>query len=176
MIRTRVGPRWSKLLVGSGLLVVILASGIVLSPAWSAPWSVKLNRMLESSMLALFVWIAVLIADRAMDRGAPRLPTYALAVAMGSIVGAVLSWQFRMALGRTPPVPKGLVLWTHHAFAHQIDLAVIGMLIGGMAACVHVNRRTALSARRRQHAAEQARALAERVTLESELQALQARV
>ncbi|HZT56352.1 MAG TPA: histidine kinase, partial [Burkholderiaceae bacterium] len=63
-----------------------------------------------------------------------------------------------------------------HPVLHRLDLMLIGMLVGGLATFVHVNRRTAMTARRRQHEAEQARARARRKTLESQLQALQARV
>lgn len=79
-----------------------------------------------------------------------------------------------MGLGfRTPP---GVSLVPHFAWLRRLDLATIALLLGGLATFVHVNRRTALAARRRQHAAERARALARRRRLESQLQALQARV
>jgi LytS/YehU family sensor histidine kinase len=50
------------------------------------------------------------------------------------------------------------------------------LLIGSLAVGVYVNRRTSLAAMRRMHAAEQARVAAQRRTLESQLQAMQARI
>ena len=63
-----------------------------------------------------------------------------------------------------------------HRVAHQLGIAIVCALVGGLATFVLVSRRTALAARQRQQEAERARALAQRKTLESQLQALQARV
>ena len=93
----------------------------------------------------------------------------------------MLGWYVRTAIGLSFDVPGGgrllgPMLNVAHRVAHHLGLAIVGTIVGGLATFVHVNRRTALAARRRQHAAERARGQARRRTLESQLQALQARV
>jgi Histidine kinase len=160
------------------LPALVLVGGMGLaSPIWGAQASTQLARLYENVVVALAVFVAVIVADEAVDRGAPRLATYAFAVGLGSIVGALLGWHTHGPLGfefghgiRDAEASPVFVRF------HVASIAVGAALVGGLATFVHAGRRTALDARRRQHTAEQARAQAQRRKLESQLQALQARV
>ena len=129
-------------------------------------------------MAGIVILVAVLVADELTERGAPRAPTYAFAVIAAAIIGCFAGIQVRQEIGpgahrpiRHPPAENAA-----HLFAYQLALTIVCGLVGGLATFVLVSRRTALAARGRQLEAERARALARRRTLESELQALQARV
>ncbi len=172
--RARLRP----LLVG----LVILALGIFVSfgiaPIWGAQPTTQRARLTSHVVTALAVFVAVVIADKAVDRGARRVPTYVIAVLSGAVVGAMAGWPLREALGYRFSFEGRASAQDLAQFAlfHRLDQLLLGVLLGGLATFVHVNRRTALAARRRQHEAERARARAQRRTLESQLQALQARV
>ena len=170
-------------LVG-GLIVVVLVfvggMGLV-APVWGAPTRTQLTRLVETAVTGVVILVAVVVADELTDRGAPRSATYVVAVLLAALVGPVLGWYVRAATGLSFNGPEdgglpGPMLNVAHRIAHHLGLAIVGTIVGGLATFVHVNRRTALAARRRQHAAERARGQARRRTLESQLQALQARV
>ena len=163
-----------------GLLVVVGGMGLV-APAWGAPLPAQLTRLVETAVTGVVIFLAVVVADELADRGAPRATTYVVAVVLAALVGAVVGWYVRVATGLNfiGPDDGGMpapMLNVAHRIAHHLGLAIVGTIVGGLATFVHVNRRTALAARRRQHAAERARGQARRRTLESQLQALQARV
>ena len=170
-------------LVG-GLVVIVLVfvggMGLV-APVWDAPTRTQLTRLVETAVTGAVIFVAVVAADELTDRGAARAATYVAAVVLAALVGAVLGWYVRRATGLNFDGPgdgglPGPMLNAAHRIAHHLGLAIVGTIVGGLATFVHVNRRTALAARRRQHAAERARGQARRRTLESQLQALQARV
>ena len=163
-----------------GVLVVVGGMGLV-APAWGAPTPTQLTRLVETAVTGVVIFVAVVAADELTDRGAPRAATYVVAVVLAALVGAVIGWYVRVATGLTFKGPEdggvpGPMINAAHRIAHHLGLAIVGTIVGGLATFVHVNRRTALAARRRQHAAERARGQARRRTLESQLQALQARV
>ena len=162
------------------VLVIVGGMGLV-GPIWDAPTRTQLTRLVETAVTGVVIFLAVIAADELSDRGAPRAATYAVAVVLAAVCGAVLGWHIRKATGLSFAGPGGGVvagpmLNIAHRVAHHLGLAIVGTIVGGLATFVHVNRRTALAARRRQHEAERARARARRRTLESQLQALQARV
>ena len=159
------------------IALVSLASLGLASPILGAPMTAKIARASEYVVLSIFIVVAIIVADEAVERGLPRGPSYAVAIVVGAVIGAVLGWELRHALG-LPFRPNGddSEFNPLQPMLHRLDVALIGILVGGLTTFVHVNRRTALAARRRQHESEQARARARRHTLESELQALQARV
>jgi hypothetical protein len=165
----------------TAMLVVVGGMGLV-TPSWGAPAGAQLSRLVETAVTGFLVLAAVLVADELTDRGAPRAATYAFAVTAAALVGPVLGWHVRTATGlRYALIPGdsanvGPMLNAAHRVAHHLGMAIVGTIVGGLATFVHVSRRTALAARRRQHEAERARAQARRRTLESQLQALQARV
>ena len=121
----------------------------------------------------LFTLLAVLAADEAVERAAPRARTYVAAVTLSSLVAAVAQYLIRLPFDlRTYVSSEGfLVRITQPAvvFTDQVILC-------GLATFVYVNLRTARHAAARRQAAEIARLEAGRRTLESRLQAMQARV
>jgi hypothetical protein len=160
---------------GMALLVYVGSMG-VMSAVWTASAAVKVSRAVEMSVMALCLVAAIAAADTLVARGLPRVATYALAVVLAGVVGAALGWQVREWSGVSYPQQATWVSSPGLRLLHKVDTALIGSVMAGLATLVHVHRRTALAARRRQHAAEQARVRAQRRTLESQLQALQARV
>lgn len=158
------------LLVG----LLALASYAMVPMAWSASAPARLARLFTTAFTTVLMIVAVVIADEAVDRGARRLPAYVLAVIgaalVGSLAGHELCELIGLRLGKVPDTNSA------YAFSRRADIVLIGILVGGLATFVHVHRRTALAARRRQHKAERERAAAQKRTLESQLQALQARV
>ena len=170
---------FAGLVLGSVAMIALVALGAagIASPIQGAPMSVKVARAAEYAVLGLFIVAAIVAADEAVERGLPRGPSYAVAIVVAALLGAALGWELRLALGlQFMPPGSSHVFNPLHPLLHRLDVALIGILVGGLTTFVHVNRRTALAARRRQHESEQARAKARRLTLESELQALQARV
>jgi hypothetical protein len=180
-----IGRRFDlRTLVIGGLVVAVLVvvggMGLV-GTIWDAPLQTKLTRLTETAVTGIVIFFAVIAADEITDRGAPRAATYTAAVVVASLCGAVLGWHIRTAIGLTFAGPgdgsvAGPLLNLAHRVAFHLGLAIIGTVVGGLATFVHVYRRTAIAARRRLHEAERARAHARRRTLESQLQALQARV
>lgn len=159
------------------VLAALVTTGIATAAVVNAPRNALLARAVEYIVLGIVIVVGILAADEAVERGQPRGATYAVAIVVSALLGAWLGWEVVKALGLNIP-PPGFKHVFHplHALLHRLDLALIGIVVGGLTTFVHVNRRTAIAARRRQHESEQARAHARRRTLESELQALQARV
>jgi LytS/YehU family sensor histidine kinase len=115
----------------------------------------------------------VLVADEAVGRGVRALPAYTLAIVAASLIGSFAGHEMRVAVRLpdhdppiTPRFPQIL----------RFEVASIAIFLASLATIAHVSRRNALAARRRQAEAETARAQAQRRSLESELQALQARI
>ncbi len=157
--------------------LVIIGLGLMVGQIWDTPLAVKLLRLVETAVAGVFIFVAVVAADEAVDRGTPRVTTYAIAVIVASMIGTTLGSDVRQLLKASfRPPGAGSGLNAVFPITHRLELIVLCILVGGLATFVHVNRRTALAARRRQHEAERARARAQRRTLESQLQALQARV
>jgi hypothetical protein len=162
------------------VLAVVGGMGLI-SAAWAAPLQTALTRLVETAVTGAFVFVAVVAADELVARGAPRARTYAIAILSAALIGAVIGWYVRSATGLTfrgPPTGgiAGPLLNTSHRIAYHLTIAIACSLVAGLATFVWVSRRNALAARQRQQDAERARAQARRRTLESELQALQARV
>ncbi len=145
-----------------GALAAVGAAGIM-SAIWDAPLSAKLARAVEMAVIAPLMVMAIVAADEAVERGMLPALSYSVAVVAAAAVGALLGWELRAALG-LDFVPKGTprLLNAGQPYFHRLDMALISSLIGGLVAFVHVKRRTALAARRRQHDAELARARAQR--------------
>ena len=117
--------------------------------------------------------IAVLVADEAVERGAGRTRSYALAVTCGVAVASIGQYLIRLPLGlKTMVSYEELLVRVTQPVLVFCDFAILG----GLATFVYVNLRTAQHAAIRRHAAEMARIEARRRTLESRLQAMQARV
>ena len=157
---------------------VLLAGYGLVTPAWGAPWPARGSRFVNTAVAGVLMIVAVAAADEAVERGLPRLPTYGVAVVGAAVIGTLAGWHLRLALGLTYHASSEQLLSMNASFGlvRRLDMMMICTLVGALATFVHVNRRTSLAARRRQHEAERARAQAQRRTLESQLQALQARV
>lgn len=137
------------------------------------PETMWLSHIVILGSLGAALWLAVLIADDAVARGASRGRAYALAVVAGTASGALLQYLVRWPLGFETMISHEdlLVRLTHPVF---VFLDVI--LFSGLLTFVYVNLATARAAAARRHTAEMTRAQTQRRTIESRLQAMQARV
>jgi signal transduction histidine kinase len=120
---------------------------------------------------AFAMLLAVAVADRATDKNPDRRGAYAVAIVTGALIAGVLE-----AYGATG-------LW--HLFVPQDDdpspgaalyLGLELVMLGGGIVWIVNDRRRAQRARDRTHAAELERIAAEKRSIESDLQAMQARV
>jgi hypothetical protein len=124
-------------------------------------------------LMAFSIMFATLVAEELVSRGARRFGAYAWAVVFGSAAAAMIQWQ----------VHGWLHLHTRYDVSSpetamlQPPLIFFEYLIwGSIIVFIYVSHRTALLATARMNAARVRRADAQRRTLESRLQALQARV
>jgi hypothetical protein len=151
----------------------------------SLPWDVWAN----SSLLREFaheqfhvfpLLLAFVVADRVTGKDPNRRGAYALAVVAGAAAGAILAsldlqWQGRFVweFGPNTTTAGG-----HDMY--RLDATLWGFFefttLGGAVVWVILDRRRARRARERMHGAELGRIAAAKRTVESELQAMQARV
>jgi len=134
-----------------------------------------LSRTIVNLLMAFCIMFTTLVADERAARGARRLPAYAWGVVVGSAVAALAQWEVHQWLHlRTHMDVPGI---PHEVAVMQPAFAFFEYLIwGSIIVFIYVNRRAALLATARMNAAQVQRADAQRRTLESRLQALQARV
>ena len=120
-----------------------------------------------------FTLIAVLAADEAVERGARRGRAYLAAVAGGGLVAAMtqyfIRWLFDWRVMTSADEFLLRITQPAYMFFDQI-------ILSSLATFVYVSLRTSRRAAKRRQAAEIARLEARRCTLESKLQAMQARV
>jgi sensor histidine kinase YesM len=128
-------------------------------------WRWKSSLLIDSLLIA-GVMLAVLVADEAVSRGARRWTTYVGAVIAGCVFAAWTQWEVHALFGWVSLEGK----------TQPLRIFFSALLYGTLACFVYVNLRTARLAADRMRAAELARAKSRRRTLESRLQALQARV
>ena len=134
-----------------------------------------LSATIINLLMAFSIMFTTLVADELVARGAKRLSTYAWAVVIGSAVATLAQWEVHQWLQlRTHSDVPGI---PHEVAVMQPAFVFFEYLIwGSIIVFIYVNRRTALLATARMNAAQVQRADAQRRTLESRLQALQARV
>jgi signal transduction histidine kinase len=126
-------------------------------------------------LMAFSIMFTTLVADEQVARGAKRLTAYAWGVVVGSAIAAFAQWEVHQWLHlRThndlPDIP-------HDVAVMQPAVVFFEYLIwGSIIVFIYVNRRSAFFATARMNAAQVQRAETRRRTLESRLQALQARV
>ena len=117
--------------------------------------------------------LALLASDEAVARGARRWTTYLLATLLACLFA---TWAQHALLARL----AWPTIWSQANFAYDwvqpLGIFLSYWLYSTIACVAYVNRRTARLAARRLHVAELARAKSRRRTLESRLQAMQARV
>jgi hypothetical protein len=134
-----------------------------------------LSATIINVLVAFSIMFATLVADERVARGAQRLPAYTWAVVVGSAVAAFAQWNVRHWLQvRTSFDLPGIA---HDVTVMQPAFVFFEYLIwGSIIVFIYVNRRSAFFATARMNAAQVQRAETRRRTLESRLQALQARV
>ena len=134
-----------------------------------------LSGMIINLLMAFSIMFTTLVADERVERGSRRLPAYTWAVVIGSAAAALAQWEVHQWLrlptrNDVPGVP-------YEATITQPALVFFEYLIwGAIIVYFYVSRRHALRAATQMSAAQVERADAQRRTLESRLQALQARV
>ncbi|TMG82200.1 MAG: hypothetical protein E6H78_15170 [Betaproteobacteria bacterium] len=144
--------------------------------SWRAPAAEEyVSGAIINLLMAFCIMFTTLVADEWVARGAKRVPAYAWAVVIGSAAAALVQWEVRqwLHLRAWNDVPD----IAHESATMQPAAVFFEYLIwGSIIVFIYVNRRTALLATARMNAARVQRADAQRRTLESRLQALQARV
>ena len=162
-------------LLGFALHVVVVANGL------TGPGPILFGTGLPGFLLALCanevkafaVLLAVAIADHVTGGDPARRGAYGVAVTIGALIGAALAMTF-MSVVFAPVFHRPV----HFDFDVK-DILYIGLevlLYGAAAVTIMLDRREAVRARDRMHAAELERIAARRRSAESDLQALQARV
>jgi hypothetical protein len=134
-------------------------------------------------LMAYGVMLATLVADEAVDRGAKRLRAYGWAVITGPAVAAVTQLLVQRWLpwgGGTDPYGYSLDADAAGnlliSIAQATSVFLEYLLWAAIIVMIYANRRTALLASARMNAVQVERAKLQRELLESQLQALQARV
>lgn len=126
-------------------------------------------------LMAFCIMFMTLVADELVAHGAKRLPAYAWAVVIGSAAAVLAQWEVHQWLhlrswNEVPGIPHEL------AITQPVAVFFEYLIWGSIIVFIYVSRRTALLASLRLNAARVQRTDAQRRTLESRLQALQARV
>jgi hypothetical protein len=125
--------------------------------------------------MAFAIMFTTGIADEMVKRGARRWPTYTKAVVVGCAMGAFGQWQLHRWLGLR--IPEEVFGEAHDVIVMQPLVAFFEYLIwGSIIVFIYVNRRSELLAAARMSAVQLERAQIQRRTVESQLQALQARI
>jgi hypothetical protein len=171
----RIGA--AELSWGAAIVVLVVMLGAVSRLRWFGLFTLHDN--FQRSMLLIevgmtcAVMLALVAADEAVARGAPRWPAYFGSVFAACLAATLLLWCALLLLGWetlfTPADSPQHPLRPLSAF-------LTAWLYGTLACVAYVNRRIAIEAAARMHEAELARAASRRRTLESRLQAMQARV
>jgi hypothetical protein len=176
----RIGPRmvlsawreltqqqfWTTFLLGCALFNYY---SLVMDPP-SDVWDgvVRFATVLAAAFAML---LAIAVADRATGKDPDRRGAYAIAVVTGALVGGVLEAQGATGLWHLF-VPQDYVPRPGAALYLSLELVLLG---GGIVWIVN-DRRRGQRARARTHAAELERIAAEKRSIESDLQGMQARV
>ena len=147
-------------------------------------WASQGRRILEVEFLALWMLLAIAIADRAVDRGTVPRKAYITAALAGSVVGVLVDVALEMsvyaAFVDTPLQATEPETVRVFRFATPITVAIYrvlySLLYAGSAVFLYAQWRTAHKTEQHLRDAELDRIRKSRLALESRLQALQARV
>jgi len=145
------------------------------------PWSHLLENLIGNQIRALCLMVAIVIADRAVDEGAPRRRAYVLAAVLGCFAGFAASepfhWVWRNVLY---PNAWPEYWWWMNGAAGNIFHPIMNLLtwlpVGSAAVFLYAHRRAARRTARILHEAELDRIHRSKLAFESRLQAMQARV
>src|SRR5205823_4894928 len=154
---------------------------------WWTPWTNALSTLLQllvcDQISGFALLLAVVVADRVTGKDPRRQAAYALAVLVGSGVGAILvsitlklGWNmFAWELGKlTWSIVEGRVVTFRIGYTLYVFFE--WLVIGGAATYIYIDRRRARTALARMRAAELERTRTAKRVVESRLQAMQARV
>jgi len=134
-----------------------------------------LSTLITNLLMAFCIMFATLVADQRVAKGARRLSTYGWSVVAGCAIAALAQLVVHQWLHlRTHLEAPGIAYET--AVMQPAFVFVEYLIWGSIIVFIYVNRRGALLAAARMNAAQMQRAETQRRTLESRLQALQARV
>jgi hypothetical protein len=134
----------------------------------------------ESQACAFALLVALMIADRAVERGSNRRVSYVVAALLGCLAGVVLEtmldvvWRMAFEPPQVLPEPEGPRSYT--PVTMFIYRFLNWSLFGWAAVSVYVGRRAARESEQRLHVAELYRIERTRQATEARLQAMQARV
>lgn len=183
------GIRWPQIRAAMLLGLGLTAWGwtVFMQPILHMGETMPLGRMLLQSVIvdqvkASCLLAAIVIADRAVDEGAPRRRTYLLAALAGCAAGIALTepfnwfWRTYMLPNRWPAD----FAW-HHGTWRPLFFSLAfflsqWLLIGSAVVFLYADRRAARKTAQVLRAAELDRIDRSRIALESRLQAMQARV
>ena len=154
----------AALLLGLVMYGYHLATRSNPAPTWSA-WLLPL---LRAEINAFAVVACFVVADRVTGGDGTRRGPYLAAIVAAASLGVIVAWTISH-LGRLGLPVSNRLLWVLYL---EIEYAVIA----GAAVFAYLDHRRARAALARMHAAETARVATAKRTLETRLQAMQARV
>ena len=169
-----------------GLVVSMVTTLIFLTAILQVAQTMPLPSMflyvvIPDQIKALCLLAAIVVADRAVDEGAPRRRAYVMAALTGCVTGILLSepfnWAWRTYL--LPDLWPAQRTWLHGTpslFYWPIFSLTHWLLIGGSSVFLYADRRAARKTAQLLHNAELDRVRRSKIALESRLQAMQARV
>jgi hypothetical protein len=170
--------------IGAALLGIVAITPVVIQIAnapFSIPWLELIRICVNSEIWSFSLLLCVVLADERVDRGARALSAYGIAIVLAAVVGMLIGiaqshfvWD---AIVNPPAILKikteinPWVVYTHHVY-----IVIETVLIGSLATYLYVDRREARKMAQRLHEAGLRRADQAKSMLESQLQAMQARV
>jgi len=136
---------------------------------------------IDYQIKAFVLLVAIVIADRAVDEGAPRRLAYIAAAVLGCAVGVLLgelfSWAWRLfVLPDRWPASRPWLKGAGAPYYFAVWGLTHWLLVGGCAVFFYADRRAAKKTQAHLNAAELDRIRRSKLALESRLQAMQARV
>ena len=139
------------------------------------------STLVQDQIHAFALTAAIVVADRAVDAGAPMRRAYLAAALGGCLLGVVLSepafWIWRTSM--PDDVWPAHFRWLHGTAVyvyHPVFALTHWLVVGGAAVFFYADRRAARRTEARLRAAELDRIRSSKLALESRLQAMQARV
>ena len=140
-----------------------------------------LGGVLDYQIKAFALLAAIVVAERTVDEGAPRRRTYVLAAIGGCVAGVALSelfnWTWRsLVLPPDWPAQRAYLRGTGSLFYWPTYALTSWLLLGAPAVFFYADRCAARKTAACMHDAELDRIRRSKVSLESRLQAMQARV
>ena len=140
-----------------------------------------LGNVIDFQIKAFVLLAAIVIAERAVDEGAPRRRAYVLAAIGGCVAGVAVSEAFNWAwrsfvLPPNWPSQRTYLRGPGSLFYHPTYSLTSWLLLGAPAVFFYADRSAARKTAASLHAAEIDRINRSRISLESRLQAMQARV